>query len=698
MSEFLENYLIENNLNDYVKPHQKDAIEWMYDRCSKKLGSLLADTMGLGKTLDICLLLQLIQARIALIVCSTSCIYSQWVINLCKYSFYYKVFVLKSNKFTHVSVGQSGNLIFGDQMGISEFLADPTPHKVVVSNSYAIAPFPSIADRPGLKASDYEIKSPLNIYNAELTPLKEIIWDVVIVDEVHLLKNGVNTGLDKGDKRKPPLKFFRFSRLRMNPNGGVRIGLTGTPIQNRTSDVVSMLSFLGVIFRKRVTEDDVKESIREYMFRRVADDLHFALRSAIEYPEIPPEEIIKDVVYESQAEADIYRIVAGKLIGSEIPGLELNPYSKVQYEENPLIRTNRECYLSADINMFIKIHNTAYKDSGIVLPYWHGTESKMNMIINDIVELSADNRSFICFIHYFEEMNAVLCKMKQVGLAMGLGETMGYKLFEISGNTSPEDRYLVLKETKRLIENGEKCICFATIQSCSDGLNMQHFDTIIFTTSDWNPANEDQAIARAYRPGQKKRVKVLRYIHRCIIDSENTKHIDLKKICKQDIKRSKFQEYITNIPNAAYYWPIRDMDGFEGEKCVKFSFSEPHPVDVSAINNTETIIGGSGRIYKPDDVIRGSDVSTIVDSFYRGKKDIEGIKAFDQRGQQSTFTNSLPIYNPFADTGISSIVSSNARVLEEPTLSAATAEPIPGDRPLTRKEIAEQRAKFFGGN
>lgn len=626
----LEKYLTDNNLQEYVRPHQKDAIEWMYDRCLNRKGALLGDTMGLGKTLDICLLLQITLPRIALLVCTTTCMYDQWGVNLCKFSTYFQVYVLKSNKVQRIFIDENG-LIESDWYTIQQFLMIPGDHKVIISNTYNIVPFPGVADRPGMKGSKYEVNVPLDVYDPELTPLNELVFDMVIVDEIHCLRNGINTRLDPGEKRDKMLRYHRMMRLRMTPNFGIRIGLTGTPIQNRISDIVSIITFLGGTFSSRCSDEEVKKMIKEYMFRRVADDLHPALRSLIVYPEVPPEEIIKDVIYESQAEADVYRIVAGALVGSTIPGAHLNPYSRVQYCKNPLVRCNRECYLSADINMFIKIHNDKYGPSGIWLPYWYGTQSKMNMIANDIAGLAMENTSFLCFIHFYAEMNAVLAKMAEVGTAMGMGPTMGYRIFEMTGDVDPKDRYFVLREMKKLKKEGIRYLCFCTIQTCSDGLNMQETDTCMFTTSDWNPANEDQAIARIYRPGQLGRVKVYRYIHRYIVNAESTRHIDLKKIGKQEIKRQKFEEYISNTENAAHSWPVREMEGFEGEKSVSFrnynefinrdygdeDEEEYQPPTVMGFEQLDSMRDRNQQQPRSRQQPSGNELVSMIDNFYR---------------------------------------------------------------------------------
>ena len=50
------------------------------------------------------------------------------------------------------------------------------------------------------------------------------------------------------------------------------------------------------------------------------------------------------------------------------------------------------------------------------------------------------------------------------------------------------------------------------INSCCEGLNLQHFNEVYFTSPHWNPAVEDQAIARIHRIGQKRNVHVFKFI------------------------------------------------------------------------------------------------------------------------------------------------------------------------------------------
>lgn len=630
----LEDYLTNSNLQDLLYTYQKDCVDWMDSMVRKKQGIVLSLAMGMGKTICCCFLLQITLPRNVLCVCPTSTIFNVWIRNLLQYSFYYHVYYLKSNDVTRYWLDKnSGEIIAGNTYPfdlISQY--DQHPYKVFVTNYYGVVPYPGVASRGNMSGNKYEMNLPLDTTDPEVIPLKSMTWDLVLADEVHAIANGVNTALDEDMKRDKQLRYYRMSRLKMTPGYGVKIGLTGTPIQNRISDVVSILTWVGVKFTQRVTGDEIRASLKLHMWRITENDLHPAMRSYIKFPEIDFEEISKDVIYESAAESDVYKIVAGKLVGNMIPGGDANPYSKVVYEENPLTRTTRECCLSADINMFIKSHNKKYQSLGIVLPTWRGTNSKMTMIANDVASFSYNNRSFICFFHYYEEEAAIMEKIAEVGLALGIGAQMGYYYFRINGKVEPEDRDIALRQMKSCIEQGFRCICFASIASSSDGLNMQFMDTCIIPTSDWNPGKELQAIKRMHRIGQTKLVRVYRYVHRYIVDAENTKHIDLIKEDKQMVKIEKFRQFITNTENAAHHWPIRDMPGFPGEKAVTMS-------DLSKYDNT----------IDPETGLKFLDPQTVaqnVETFYKNAGVTTSSMQYVGGGQTVGYQNGGMIYQP----------------------------------------------------
>ncbi|NXG63241.1 ER6L2 protein, partial [Hemiprocne comata] len=79
----------------------------------------------------------------------------------------------------------------------------------------------------------------------------------------------------------------------------------------------------------------------------------------------------------------------------------------------------------------------------------------------------------------------------------------------LDGNTRSEDRIRIVKEFNRIQEIN---ICLVSTMAGGLGLNFVGANVVILFDPTWNPANDLQAIDRAYRIGQHKDVKVFRLI------------------------------------------------------------------------------------------------------------------------------------------------------------------------------------------
>lgn len=77
----------------------------------------------------------------------------------------------------------------------------------------------------------------------------------------------------------------------------------------------------------------------------------------------------------------------------------------------------------------------------------------------------------------------------------------------IDGTTSLEDRESAIVDFN---SPGTDCFIFLlSIRAAGRGLNLQSADTVVIYDPDPNPKNEEQAVARAHRIGQKREVKVI---------------------------------------------------------------------------------------------------------------------------------------------------------------------------------------------
>ena len=98
------------------------------------------------------------------------------------------------------------------------------------------------------------------------------------------------------------------------------------------------------------------------------------------------------------------------------------------------------------------------------------------------------------FSHFRKEIDQLESDLSQAGLRVGKVDGRSSKNYRKEAITSPIYDVLIVQ-----------------IQTACEGLNMQHFQEVYFTSPHWNPAVEDQAIARCHRIGQTEEVEVFRF-------------------------------------------------------------------------------------------------------------------------------------------------------------------------------------------
>jgi hypothetical protein len=121
--------------------------------------------------------------------------------------------------------------------------------------------------------------------------------------------------------------------------------------------------------------------------------------------------------------------------------------------------------------------------------------SKIDEVVKTLVERKDNGAGKLVFCHFRQEIDTIEERLKGYGI-MSVGK--------LDGRTKPKDR-------KRLIKEGVQ-VLILQIQSGCEGINLQeHYSEVYFVSPNWNPAVEDQAIARCHRIGQEKDVSVFRY-------------------------------------------------------------------------------------------------------------------------------------------------------------------------------------------
>lgn len=271
--------------------------------------------------------------------------------------------------------------------------------------------------------------------------------------------------------------------------------ITGTPIQNYKKDIINLANILGVPISALYHEDS-KTKISPIIIRRTKQQLGIQIAKLEVNNTIVP--------WQHTKEKDLaFNIHNG--------------------EEKPLIRTIRAKQMCIYPNILKHIY------SSIDDTY----NTKIHNVINTILERKHNGNKKIIFCHFKKEISILHRILNQNNLYTRI----------IDGDTTTAERH-------EIIYNIDVQAIILQIQTTSEGLNLQHYNEVYFVSPHWNPAIEDQAIARCHRIGQKKDVIVYKFImdyfqtpqHE---DDTSSYSLDMKTNLSQDLKRAIANEYLT---------------------------------------------------------------------------------------------------------------------------------------------------------
>jgi hypothetical protein len=159
--------------------------------------------------------------------------------------------------------------------------------------------------------------------------------------------------------------------------------------------------------------------------------------------------------------------------------------------------------------------------------------SKLDSVVQKIIERKDNGAGKIIFCNFRMEIDELFQRLHASGLDVA----------KVDGRTSIPNRNLILTHPSDVL--------IMQIQTGCEGLNLQdNYSEIYFVSPHWNPAVEDQAIARCHRIGQTQPV----FVHRFQMtpfpsechDLKPTVNIEKYTSRMQDIKRAIADETITN--------------------------------------------------------------------------------------------------------------------------------------------------------
>lgn len=289
--------------------------------------------------------------------------------------------------------------------------------------------------------------------------------------------------------------------------------LTGTPIVNKVRDLVVLLEIAGIKAPKTSSLELLAPVLKKYVMARSMEQLRKTI------PDAPPKPAHKTISmdFSTEEEKEFYDGMTG-IICRRWKALEADGGGVL--EKIKLFMRLRQ--LSLHPQVYISSRKAALK-SLYTRADWTGSSTKFDMLKKIICE-STESHKWIVFCHFHQEMD-MLQDMFRTESNVDLVQ-------QYHGGLNAAAKQDVLNRTHMPLMEGKQEILLVQLQSGGTGLNLQHFDQIIFTGPWWTKALMDQAVGRAVRIGQKKVVNV----YNLCLKAENALNIDTYMIDKANTK------------------------------------------------------------------------------------------------------------------------------------------------------------------
>ncbi len=265
-------------------------------------------------------------------------------------------------------------------------------------------------------------------------------YNLLIFDEAHRLKNSESNIYLASSFIKKDLCWM----------------LTGTPLENKKEDILSLLTILGINqFKQDISNSQLSTVISQNMLRRLKNQV------LKELPELIEQEVFIDM---TQNQIKEYELAYNKTLN---------------------IDRNDSGSILGLITELKKICNLApvSKESG-----------KVEYLKEILSEAKSKNEKVIIFSQYVQTL-------------LYLSEALDFKFEIYHGSLTNEEKEVSITNFKK---TDEFSVLYMSLKAGGVGLNLQEASTVILFDRWWNPAIEKQAIARAHRMGNSKTVHAIK--------------------------------------------------------------------------------------------------------------------------------------------------------------------------------------------
>ena len=448
-------YEVPDSLRSIMRGYQKSGFLWLKTLRENGFGGILADDMGLGKTLQVISLLLSEQESAkagerewhrSLIVCPASLVYN-WQKEISRFAPQ-----IKTTLVTGLATER-------------QRIVRHTKEGEVLITSYDL------------------LKRDVELY-------RDMVFAIQVIDEAQYIKNP-GTQAAKGVKQI---------------TAGFKLALTGTPIENRLSELWSIFDYLmpGYLgsyekFRKNyekpiMLEND--ETVTQRLKRKVTP---FILRRL-------KQDVLKDLPEKLE------QVVYARMEGEQ----EQLYQAHVQQLRQSLETQSDEEVRKGKIQILAQLTRLRQICCNPALLYENYKENSCKVdACMELVRDAVDGKHKVLIFSQFTSLFPVL-KQKL--------EAYEIPCYELTGSTPKEER----QRLTEAFNEDDVPVFLISLKAGGTGLNLTAASVVIHFDPWWNVAAQNQATDRAHRIGQKNQVVVFRLIAQNTIE-EKILHLQEKK-------------------------------------------------------------------------------------------------------------------------------------------------------------------------
>jgi non-specific serine/threonine protein kinase len=456
-----------------LRPYQQVGLRWLYLLSRLGLGACLADDMGLGKTIQVLALL----------------------------------LVLKREQ-----ENSGPSLLVAPASLLANWAAEA--ERFAPSLCLLIA-HPSAMPAADLRALDaarlMDVDLVITSYGSllRLPTLQSVDWRLAVIDEAQAIKN-------PGAKQTRQVKKLKAR---------TRIALTGTPVENRLSDLWPIFDFTnpGLLgsdkvfskFAKQLAQAEhfgpLRALVQPYILRRLKTD-----KRVID--DLPDKTELKAWCHLSPAQAALYQRAVQDLATALENADDIG----------------RKGVVLSFLMRFKQIFNNPSQWLGDGI--WGSGDSGNFARLRELAEVIAAKQEKVLVFTQFRETTEPL--------AAFLGSIFGRDGLVLHGGTAVAKRRELVK---RFQEDELTPFFVLSLKAGGAGLNLTAASHVIHFDRWWNPAVENQATDRAYRIGQSKNVLVHKFVCRGTIEERIDQLIESKQQLVKDVLENGAELLLTEM-------------------------------------------------------------------------------------------------------------------------------------------------------